>query len=362
VPPERLPKTSDAIEIFGFELSRRESPADLARPFMARFGDISRIELVGADVRVTLKSGTAFNLDWHAFNDFDDGVRVWDDLQGVRDLAPAMARSLPGTGGGRIRAIDLRPAPGRGDTPPRLRGTVRTPQGDFSGFIQWNRNEGLGTDHLDARTSDGPVAVRFDTIRAIARDSRKSSRITLFDGREMVLTGSAEAGDDNLGIYVDDPRYGRVLVSWSAFERLDFSPGGSGPSYGDFPPGRPLGGIVTTRSGQRSAGRLVFDLDESETTETLDAPSQGVDYTIPLGLIASVVLDEQREPGTGPAAVTLHSGETLRLDLAGDLGMGNAGMLIFVAGSQRPEYVPWAEVARIDFDRPPSMYPRPGAR
>jgi hypothetical protein len=27
-------------------------------------------------------------------------------------------------------------------------------------------------------------------------------------------------------------------------------------------------------------------LDESETTETLDAPSQGVDYTIPFGLIA----------------------------------------------------------------------------
>ena len=93
---------------------------------------------------------------------------------------------------------------------------------------------------------------------------------------------------------MDDRRYGRVLVSWDAFERVDFSPGGSGPAYDDFPPGRPLTGGVTTRAGRRLAGRLVYDLDESETTETLDAPSQGVDYTIPFGLIASIVLPGPR--------------------------------------------------------------------
>lgn len=34
-----------------------------------------------------------------------------------------------------------------------------------------------------------------------------------------------------------------------------------------------------TLSDGRVTGRLVYDLDESETIETLDAPSQGVDYT-----------------------------------------------------------------------------------
>jgi hypothetical protein len=97
--------------------------------------------------------------------------------------------------------------------------------------------------------------------------------VTLLDGREIVLSGTAKVGG-NRGVYVDDPRYGRVLVSWDAFERVDFSPGGSGPAYGDFPPGRPLTGSVTTRAGRRLAGRLVYDLDESETTETLDAPSR----------------------------------------------------------------------------------------
>jgi hypothetical protein len=163
------------------------------------------------------------------------------------------------------------------------------------------------------------------------------------------------AGPANLGIYVDDRRYGRVLISWDAFERLDFSPGGSGPAYHEFPPGRPLTGSVTTRAGRRLAGRLVFDLDESETTETLDAPSQGVDYTIPFGLVASI------ERGAQRARVILRNGEELHLEPTGDLGEGNAGLLIFMDGHPRPEYVPWAGVQRIAFDRPAAMYPPLGA-
>jgi hypothetical protein len=350
VPPERLRKEPRPFKIFGITIARREEQIDLVRPFMARFGDITRIELLGRNIRVTLKSGTAFDADWYSSNDLDDGVRVWDGSRGVLDL-----------GARRIRAIDLLPAAPAGPAgmvPPRLHGTVRTRQGDFTGFIQWNRNKGLGADEISGRTADKNLSLRFDTLRSIARHSNDSSLVTLLDGRELVLSGTPEVGHDNLGIYVDDPRYGRVLVSWDAFERLDFSPGGSGPVYGDFPPGQPLMGSVTTRDGRRLDGRLVYDLDESETTETLDAPSQGVTYTIPFGLIASIVLPGREEH----AKVTLHNGEELQLERSGDLGAGNGGILIFADGSQHPEYVLWADVERLDFQRPPSMYPPPGGR
>ena len=76
------------------------------------------------------------------------------------------------------------------------------------------------------------------------------SRARPIDGR--VLSGTREVGHGNRGIYVDDRRYGRVLISWD----------GSSASTS-----RPLTGNVTTL-----AGRLVYDLDESETTERLDAP------------------------------------------------------------------------------------------
>ena len=170
-----------------------------------------------------------------------------------------------------------------GCTVPCARGTATSPA-SFNGTAR----RASASDELDGRTADGALRLRFDTIRSIARRSGDSSLVTLLDGREIALSGTREVGDGNRGIYVDDARYGRVLVSWAAFERIDFSAGGSGPAYTDFAQGRPLTGSVTTRGGRRLTGRLVYDLDESETTETLDAPSQGVDYTIPLGLIASI--------------------------------------------------------------------------
>jgi hypothetical protein len=350
-PLERLPKERRPIEIFGVEIAHRERQIDLGRFFMARFGDIARVEARGRDVRVTLKSGTVFDLDRLEASDFDDGVRVWDGRRGVVDLDSLW-----------IRTIELLPTARPGAAPDRLHGTVRTRQGDFTGFVQWDREECVGSDELHGNTADGKLSLRFDTIRSIARRSRDSSLVTLADGREIVLSGNRKVGQGNRGIYVDDRRYGRVLVSWDAFELADFSPGGRGPAYGDFPPGRPLTGSVTTRAGRRLAGRLVYDLDESETTETLDAPSQGVDYTIPFGLIASIALSGRQELGAHRARVTLRGGEELQLDRSSDLGERNPGMLIFVDGRQRPEYVPWTDVEQVDFDRPPAMYPPIGGR
>ena len=341
-PSERRPKEGLSFEVFGIEISGWKHPIDLGRPFMARFGDIARIDARGRDLRVTLKSGTVHHLDRFAADDLADGVRVWDGSHGVVDI-----------GEWRIRTIELLASSPPGAAPYPLYGTVRTRQGDFTGFVQWDREECLGPDELAGRTADGELSLRFDTIRSIARRSQNSSLVTLLDGREIVLSDTREVGHGNRGIYVDDQRYGRVLISWDAFERVDFSPGGTGPAYGAFPPGRPLTGSVITRSGRHLAGRLVYDLDESETTETLDAPSQGVDYTIPFGLIASIVLPGLEERGAQQARVTLRSGEELQLELTGDLGERNAGMLIFFDDRQRPEYVHWTDVQQVAFDRPP---------
>src|SRR4029079_12014496 len=175
----------------------------------------------------------------------------------------------------RIRTIELLPTAPLAGAPARLYGTVHTRHGDFTGFVQWDRwqcvgSDMLGSDILGRQSANGALSLRFDSIRSIARRSAGGVLVTLRDGREVVLS-RPQRGDGNHGTYVDDPRYGRVLVSWEAFKRLDFSPSDSGPAYGDFPPGSPLRGSVPTHTGRRLAGRLVYDLDESETTETLDA-------------------------------------------------------------------------------------------
>ena len=347
-PVQRLTEERRPARVLGFEVPWGEPQVDLSRPFMARFGDIARVEARGdgvqgvvergvgydPDVRVTLRSGAVVDLDRLSASDFDDGVRVWDRRRGAVDLGPRQ-----------IRSIEFLSTPPLTGVPSRLHGTVRAKAGTFTGFLQWDRELAVGSDALTGRAGEETVRVRFDAVAAIVRQPDGRARAVLRDGRELAVSSDGASR----GVYVHDPRYGRVLVSWDAFERLDLSPpppaSPSGPGYGDFAPGEPLAGRVTTRSGRRLAGRLVYDLDESETTETLDAPAAGVDYSVPFGRIASVDL-------TGPdARVTLRTGEVLALRRAGDLGDGNGGVLVFAPG-QEPEYLPWADVARVDFDRP----------
>ena len=247
-----------------------------------------------------------------------------------------------------IRGIEFLPTPPLVNTPDRLHGTVRSLRGDFTGFIQWGQRDCVSTDELGGRTTDGEIRLPYAAIRSIARDSRDGALVRLTDGRAMVLANSGEVGRANRGISVEDRRYGRVQISWDAFERVDFSPAGSGPAYRDFPPGHPLAGTVTTRDGRHLTGRLVYDFDESETTETFDAPFLGVDYNIPLALITSIV-PAGREADQ-PARLILRDGEQLPFDRAGDFGNGNAGVLIFVDGRDRPAYVPWIDVVQVDLE------------
>lgn len=342
-PRDELPRERHSIEILGITISIPGARYSLRRPFMARFGDIARIDADLRQIHVTLKSGARFDLDRYSADDLADGVFIWDTTHGRVDLDEW-----------KIRSIEFLPAPAAstnaGAGTALLHGTVQTAEGSFSGWIQWDREEALGSDLLEGRGANGDVTLRYDAIASIQRVGADRSLVTLRDGRAMELAGTRNAGLGNRGVYVDDARYGRVLVAWEAFGRIDFSEGGPPLAYQDFVPGQPLAGTVVTRSGRRLTGRLVYDLDESETTETLDAPAAGIDYLIPFRLIASIV----PEPGARGATVTLQSGEALALEGSGDLGFQHGGMLVFVAGQPKAVYVPWAEVARVELQAPPS--------
>lgn len=342
MPPGARPR--QGVRLAGIRIGA--DAAAVRRPFMARMGDIAKLEARGRNLWVTMKSGTVHHLNRYAADDFADGLRIWDPTHGVVDLDE-----------GRIRTIEFEAAPAGGAEPPyRLHGTVRTRhEGVFTGFIEWGRKGSLPLDDLHGRTAAGEqVRLPFVTVRSISRLSGERALVTLLDGRELVLSDSRHVGDGSRGIYVDDARFGRVLVSWNALDHADFTPvgvaaGDSGPAYGAFPAGVPLAGTVSTAGGRQYRGRIVFDLDESEITETLDAPSQGVDYTLPFERVASIVL-----PGggraSGAATVVLSNGERLELERAGDLGPYNGGLLIFTGAGEAAEYVPWRHVVRIDFD------------
>ncbi|HXT19336.1 MAG TPA: hypothetical protein VN923_01165, partial [Thermoanaerobaculia bacterium] len=249
------------VELFGIQLGSFDGDWDEDRQFVTRFGDIVGLEPQGGDeVRVTLKDGAVFDVEGGS-NDVEGKVQVWDRSLGEVEVPWH-----------RIRSIEFRPAPARvAGAEPRLWGKVQTRDGEFSGYIQWDQDECVASDELDGEDEEGDDhEVRMGTIRSIERHSNRSSAVTLVDGRRVVLSGTNDVDHDNRGIYVEDARYGRVLVGWKAFERVDFSPHGSGPGYDAYKPGARLQGMVTTLDGRKLVGRLVYDLDESESTEMLD--------------------------------------------------------------------------------------------
>jgi hypothetical protein len=328
-----------SIEVFGMPTGIHWGTVDnQGRQFAARFGDLRRIEAgKGAEATVVLKSGARYPVRGGS-NDLGDEteVTIWDRRAGEIQVR-----------WNDIRAIDFLPVPAGLAVPVfRLRGTIQTEEGAFRGYIQWDQEESLSSDELEGTAGDGQVALPMGTIRSIKKRDRQSSEVVLRDGRTLVVSGTNDVDASNRGIYVSDSRLGRVLIHWDAFRRLDFDPpGDSGPAYTDFRPGRPLFGKVTTGQGKTWRGRLVYDADETETVETLDGQRRHIEYSIPFARIAFLLPEK-----TNSSRVVLKTGQELRLEETADVGRENAGVLVFERGQQKPRYISWEDVRRIDFE------------
>ncbi len=326
----------EPIRIFGIPIGVRLDNVFEGRRFVARFGDIRKIRVLrGNEAVVTMKSGSDVEVDGGS-NDLGGRIFIWDADAGEIELR-----------WNRIDTIEFLPTPVDIEVSDhRLHGTVKTDVGEFRGFIQWDQEECLASDELDGDHRDGRMSIEMGRIRSIERYSRSRSRVTLRDGKELLLDGTNDVNHENRGIFVEDPRYGRLLISWDAFDAVEFSdPGPSGPAYQEFSPGKPLYGTVTDRDGKRYRGRIVYDVDEQESWELLDGEWRDVEYQIPFALVAAIV-PEHRDA----SRVLLHGGEELLLENSADVGGDHAGVLVFGEGREDPTYLPWAEVGRIDFD------------
>jgi len=324
------------IRILGYRIDL-DGGASVSRVFIARFGDIERIDVLGeSEAEVYLKSGTVHEVAGYS-DDVSSDIHVFDESLGEIDLKWE-----------RIETIRFEQAPsGAKPEGRRLRGTVHSDGGEYQGFIQWDGEEALTTDLLDGESEDGDMSIEFGRIKSIERRGRRSSIVMLEDGRELRLRGSNDVDDDNRGVYIEDPRYGRVKVNWDDFDRLDLdASSGSGRRYDDYPPLGELRGTVRAVDDEEPyVGRIVYDLDESESWEILNGSIRDVEFNIPFAMIARI------EPVDHDASlVFLRNGEEIELEDGQDVSDSNDGILIYTDDSRRPDYIPWDEVESVEFD------------
>jgi len=336
---DRLPegqRRRREIRILGLRISYDWDEWVKGRQFVARFGDIKEIRpKTGEKVDVVMKSGTTYRLD-DGSNDIGARVRVQDTGLGTVEIDWK-----------KIERIDFKAAPsGAGPLDRRLYGEVATEDGVFHGFVQWDSQECLGADKLDGESEDGKLSLEMGRIRSIEKKNRNGARVSLQDGRTYDLHGTNDVDSSIRGIFVEDEHFGRVKISWDAFDRVDFREGpATGRGYADYKPATPLRGTVTDRDGKTWKGRLVFDLDESESWEMLNGERHGVEYDIPFERVRSIApFDDDTSD------VTLRNGRELRLEDSQDVTASNSGVLVMPEKGGPEHYVPWEEVRRVEFD------------
>lgn len=323
------------VKVFRWKIAW-EDDGTASRVFSARFGDIASIRVTGEDsAELTMRSGQVYDVAGYS-DDVGGKVHVLDADLGEIDLIWE-----------RIETIEFFAAPS-GAVPPagRLYGTVETEIGDFEGYVMWDKEECLTTDLLDGESEDGELSIEMGRISSIEPRGRSSSIVVLDDGRKLRLRGSNDVDDDNRGIMVEDERYGKVTVAWDSFERLEFREApGSGRGYDDYADSRFLHGTVVDLDDQETTGRLVYDLDETESWEALNGNDRDVEFAIPFANVVSI------EPyAHDSAVVVLRSGEEIELEDSQDVSESNDGILVLDEDGELVRWVAWEDLKIVRFD------------
>ena len=228
-----------------------------------------------------------------------------------------------------IDRIEFMEAP-RGAGPPReerMHGTLVTRGGmELTGYVAWDIDEVFASDELDGEAADGEDrAIAFGEIAAIERDSRRSARVVLHTGEELILRGTNDVNDENRGIEVTDAELGRAIVPWDELDVLTFhAPETAAAPYEGFEAGGALRATVTTEAGETVEGAMRWDNDEVAGWELLDGRMDGIDLDVELDRIRAI---EKLADGRG-VRVTLRDGRTLELDGSNDVDRANKGIFV----------------------------------
>jgi hypothetical protein len=330
---QRYYQSHGLVDRLAWAMHHRDDEVKISRRFICRYGDLAALKLTEDEeepVVAVVRDGREVTVRGPS-RDVDSDLLVYGKADKPAELAWADVREI------RFAAAPATATP----YARRLAGTVEARGGTLVGNLQWDTSECTSLDVLDSKQEDVPL----EKVRRIARNRRGGSSVTLLDGRALELEGTNDVGEGNRGVAVEVAGLGRVLVPWNRFTAADLRlvPAVS-PSYADFAVPTPLKGTIATNDGKTLVGRLVYDLDEAYTCDLLHGKLEECDYQIPFARVAAIA-----PRGEATCEVTLRDGRKLVLGGDEDTGEGHAGMLVFADGQDKPTWLPWSAVKRIDF-------------
>ncbi|MEM6643008.1 MAG: hypothetical protein AAF616_08525 [Bacteroidota bacterium] len=304
--------------------------------FAVAFGNIKEIENVGGSrILLTLKNGETLRLGGSGYNDIGAKISILDQELGAVSISWSDLEKI-------TFSQTPRTLPQKFGDP--LVGTVFSDIGEFTGLVQWDHDERVGSDKLDGDSRDGDLSIRFDQIRSIERDGSNRSFVTLKSGRELSLSGSNDVNDGNRGIIVYVEGLGRVDIEWDEFDKVVFEDSkDSGRAFDTYKSPQKIKGTVVVDNGDRVVGNIIYDLDEAYDIEVLNGEDDDVKFFIPLGLIKEI------KPRAGDRAqVLLKSGNEFMLEDSQDVSDEHQGVLVL--SDRDPVYIPWDRIENLLLD------------
>ncbi len=310
---------------------------DFIHQLSCQFGEIKSLNMKRYKrVELTFRNGASFWVSGENYNDIGTEIRMYDAEKGEVELdwTEVVLIEFMSSPKGFNSAIG---AP--------LYGNVKTRQGVYSGYIQWDKDERLSTDMLDGKTDRGKKSIAFADIKTIEK-YRNGASVILNSGEEFYIYGTNDVNSENRGIFITDETIGRVEISWDQLIEVEFDskPPLKLKPYKDFKNPAILNGTVRTNSGQTLKGNIVFDLDEQFDFEMLNGEQGDSEYQIPFRNIKKIV-----PQGKGESKVILRSNQALNLEASQDVNNKNEGVLVFDDGKE-PQYVRWQELKEIEFN------------
>ena len=320
-----------------YNLRNDKSEYTFIHQFACQFGEIKKINLISwQKAQLEMKDGTRVIVSSNTknFDDTNSQITIYDAQKGKTEL-----------GWIEIDNIEFIQTPPvfKSNIGEPLYGTVYTTQGQFTGFIQWDRDERVTMDELDGETEKGKFRASFKNIESIQLH-RSGSWVTLKDGKRHYVFGTNDVNTENRGIIVTNDDVGRMTIEWSEFEKVEFGRTHEIKDYQKFAIPKKIRGKVTTKDGKSVIGEIVFDLDETYDFEMLNGESDKVVFEIPFRNIKKIT-----PKGELNSKVELKNKTEIHLQDSQDVTFRNEGLLVFHEQNAQPVYISWREVEEVVF-------------
>ena len=288
-------------------------------------------------VELQLRDGSKVIVSGKGTNDMDTPITIYDEQKGKVEIEW-------------MEIVDIEflkePSQFKSAIGEPLYGTVFTSEGNYSGTIEWDKDERVTSDELDGEQDKGKFKSTFSKIKAI-QPHLVGSMVTMDNGERIYVFGSNDVNKKNRGITVTNEEIGHINVDWANLEKVEFTPrkkGGKG--YNQFQKPREISGTVKTKEGKSLKGKIVFDLDEQYDYEVLNGGTGKMFFEIPFRNIKRISPQNERN-----CTVELKSKQQIQLRDSQDVTFKNEGLLVFQnSNSTTPVYVSWREVEEVVFN------------